>query len=141
MSMQAMLMPVFAQVALTFVLFFWIQFLRLGAVRLGQVPANSVALREPKLASPRHPDWQRLPQSARDAAPLLCAGPARHGNADRRLHPSRFELVVRRLAFHARLHPPDSNRIGARAPVFLVGAIGLALMWIIVAARLTIAAT
>jgi hypothetical protein len=47
MSMQAMLMPVFAQVALTFVLFFWIQFLRLGAVRLGQVPANSVALREP----------------------------------------------------------------------------------------------
>ena len=39
---------------------------------------------------------------------------------------------------HAYIHL-TSNRIGARAPVFLVGAIGLALMWIIVAARLTIA--
>jgi hypothetical protein len=46
MSMQAMLMPMFAQVALSFVLFFRMQFLRLGAVRLGQVPAHSVALRE-----------------------------------------------------------------------------------------------
>ena len=37
--MQAMLMPVFAQVALTFVLLFWMQFLRLRAIRKGQVPA------------------------------------------------------------------------------------------------------
>jgi len=47
MSMQAMLMPVFAQVALTFVLLFWMQFLRLRAVRHGLVPAYAVALREP----------------------------------------------------------------------------------------------
>jgi hypothetical protein len=40
---------------------------------------------------------------------------------------------------HAYIHL-TSNRIDRRGPVFLVGAIGLALMWIIVAARLTIAA-
>ena len=40
MSVQAILMPVFAQVALTFVLLFWMQVLRLRAIRLGQVPAQ-----------------------------------------------------------------------------------------------------
>ena len=47
MSMQALLMPVFAQVALTFVLLFWMQFLRMRAIRQAQVPAHSIALREP----------------------------------------------------------------------------------------------
>ena len=47
MLMEAMLMPVFAQVALTFVLLFWIQFLRMWGIRRGQVPAHSIALREP----------------------------------------------------------------------------------------------
>jgi hypothetical protein len=45
--MQAMPMLVFAQVALTFVLLFWIQFLRMRGIRRGQVPAHSIALREP----------------------------------------------------------------------------------------------
>jgi hypothetical protein len=49
-------------------------------------------------------------------------------------------LFVASRFVHAYIHL-TSNRIGARAPVFLVGAIGLALMWIIVAARLTIAFT
>jgi hypothetical protein len=49
-------------------------------------------------------------------------------------------LFVTSRLVHAYIHL-TSNRIGARAPVFLVGAIGLALMWIIVAARLTIAST
>ena len=54
--------------------------------------------------------------------------------------PSRLELAVRRLALRARLYPPHLQSPPARASVFLVGAIGLALMWVIVAARLTIAA-
>jgi hypothetical protein len=49
-------------------------------------------------------------------------------------------LFVASRFVHAYIHL-TSNRIGARAPVFLVGAIGLALMWVIVAARLTIAFT
>src|SRR6476620_9054602 len=47
MSMQAMLMPVFAKVALTFVLLVCMQFSRMRAIRRGQVPAHSIALREP----------------------------------------------------------------------------------------------
>jgi hypothetical protein len=49
-------------------------------------------------------------------------------------------LFVASRFVHAYIHL-TSNRIDRRAPVFLVGAIGLALMWIIVAARLTIAST
>ena len=47
-------------------------------------------------------------------------------------------LFVASRFVHAYIHL-TTNRIDRRAPVFLVGAIGLALMWIIVAARLTIA--
>src|SRR6185436_15363540 len=54
-------------------------------------------------------DRQRLPQSARDAAPLLCADPARNGDADRRFHPAGVELAVRGLAFRARLYPSDDQ--------------------------------
>ena len=47
MSIQAMLMPMFAQVALTFVLLFWMSVLRLRALRAGGVQPQHVALREP----------------------------------------------------------------------------------------------
>src|SRR6478736_3613463 len=47
MSMQATLMPVFAQVSLTFVLLFWMQFLRMRAISRGEVPPHSIAPREP----------------------------------------------------------------------------------------------
>ena len=56
MSMQAMLMPVFAQVALTFVLLFWMQFLRMRAIRRGQVPTpirSCLKSRTDLLALPR----------------------------------------------------------------------------------------
>ena len=47
MSIEAILMPMFAQVALTFVLLFWMSVLRLRAVRSGAVKAQQIALREP----------------------------------------------------------------------------------------------
>lgn len=139
MSIEAMLMPVFAQVALTFVLLFWMQVLRLRAIRLGKVPAHSVALREP--------NWPaRVTQIANAfhnqlEAPLLfyvlilLAMITR--TADSILLVLSWLFVVSRFV-HAYIHV-TSNQIAHRSPVFLVGAIGLALMWIIVAARLTIA--
>ncbi len=71
MSIEAILIPMFAQVALTFVLLFWMSVLRLRAVRSGAVQAQQIALREPnrlfmlKLPSnpPASPDfgpWQRV---------------------------------------------------------------------------------
>src|SRR5680860_554469 len=47
MSFEAILLPMFVQVALTFVLLFWTIFLRLRAVRRGEVSPQQVALRQP----------------------------------------------------------------------------------------------
>ena len=47
MSIQAILLPMFVQVGLTFVLLFWMQALRLRVIRAGQVDPQQVRLREP----------------------------------------------------------------------------------------------
>ena len=47
MSLKAMLLPVFAQLTLTFVLLFWMSYLRIQAIRHGQVDPTKVSLREP----------------------------------------------------------------------------------------------
>ena len=141
MSMQAMLMPVFAQVALTFVLLFWMQFLRLRAVRRGLVPAYSVALREPnwpaRVTQIGNAYHNQLETPLLFYVLILLAMVTQ--TADSILLVLSWLFVASRFV-HAYIHL-TTNRIGARAPVFLIGAIGLALMWIIVAARLTIAFT
>src|SRR6266852_5333821 len=47
MSIQAILLPLFVQVALTLVLLFWTGRARVAAVRRGDVHPRDVALREP----------------------------------------------------------------------------------------------
>src|SRR5687768_1861879 len=47
MTIQAVLLPLFAQVLLTFVLLVWAGWLRIGAVRSRIVRRDEVALREP----------------------------------------------------------------------------------------------
>jgi hypothetical protein len=140
MSFQAMLMPVFALVALTFALLFWMQILRLRAIRKGQVPAHSVALREPnwpaRLTQISNAYHNQLETPLLFYVLILLAIITQ--TADSILFVLSWLFVVSRYA-HAYIHL-TSNRLPARASVFLVGAIGLALMWIIVAARLTIAA-
>jgi hypothetical protein len=140
MSFQAMLMPVFALVALTFALLFWMQILRLRAIRKGQVPANSVALREPnwpaRVTQVSNAYHNQLETPLLFYVLILLAIITE--TADSILFLLSWLFVGSRFA-HAYIHL-TSNRLPARAYVFLVGAIGLALMWIIVAARLTIAA-
>jgi|SRR5688572_1191767 hypothetical protein len=140
MSFQAMLMPVFALVALTFALLFWMQILRLRAIRKGQVPAHSVALREPnwpaRLTQISNAYHNQLETPLLFYVLILLAIITE--TADSILFILSWLFVGSRYA-HAYIHL-TSNRLPARASVFLVGAIGLALMWIIVAARLTIAA-
>ncbi len=140
MSFQAMLMPVFALVALTFALLFWMQILRLRAIRKGQVPANSVALREPnwpaRVTQISNAYHNQLETPLLFYVLILLAIITE--TADSILFILSWLFVGSRFA-HAYIHL-TSNRLPARASVFLVGAIGLALMWIIVAARLTVAA-
>ena len=137
MSMQATLMPVFAQVALTFVLLFWMQFLRMRAISRDQVPAHSIALREPNWP-PRVTQIGNAYQNQLET-PLLFYVLILLAIVTQTADSMLSWLFVASRFVHAYIHL-TSNRIDRRAPVFLVGAIGLALMWIIVAARLTIAA-
>jgi hypothetical protein len=141
MSMQAMLMPVFAQVALTFALLFWMQVLRIKAIRRGQVPAQSVALREPNWP-PRTLQIGNAYHNQLETPLLfyvLILLSLVTETADSILLVLSWMFVASRFV-HAYIHL-TSNRMDRRGPVFLVGAIGLALMWIIVAARLTVAST
>jgi hypothetical protein len=140
MSFEAMLMPVFAQVALTFSLLFWMQTLRLRALKRGEIPAHSVALREPnwpaRLTQISNAYHNQLETPLLFYVLVLLA--LITNTADSILWLLSWLFVGSRF-LHAYIHL-TSNRLPARAAVFLVGAIGLALMWIIVAARLTIAA-
>ena len=61
MSIEAILMPMFAQVALTFVLLFWMGFLQAAALRSGAVQAATDRSARTPLAAARAPDRQRLP--------------------------------------------------------------------------------
>src|SRR5262249_17996394 len=47
MSIQAVLLPLFVQVALTFVLLFWTGYLRSNLLKTGAVKPQDIALREP----------------------------------------------------------------------------------------------
>jgi hypothetical protein len=141
MTMQAMLMPVFAQVALTFALLFWMSYLRIQAIRQGKVAPHAVALREPNWP-PRATQISNAYHNQLETPLLfyvLILLALETKTADSILLVLSWLFVVSRFV-HAYIHI-TSNRIDRRGPVFLVGAIGLALMWIIVAARLTIAST
>ena len=46
MSIQAVLLPLFVEVALTFVLLFWMARLNVAAVRSGTVRSQDIALRD-----------------------------------------------------------------------------------------------
>ena len=140
MSIQAVLLPVFVQVALTLVLMFAMARLRVAAVGRGNPKIKDIALRQP--------NWPVLVTQVGNAyhnqleTPLLfyvlILLAIVTQTADSILFVLSWLFVASRFV-HAYIHL-TSNRIDRRAPVFLVGAIGLALMWIIVAARLTIAA-
>ena len=142
MSMQAMLMPVFAQVALTFVLLFWMQFSRMRAVRRGQVPAHSIALREPnwppRVTQIGNAYHNQLETPLLFYVLILLA----LVTSTARFHPFCAELDVRASRFvHAYIHLTTNRHRPAAPVVSRRRHRRLPLMWIIVAARLTIAFT
>jgi len=136
MSIEAILMPMFAQVALTFVLLFWMGFLRMQALRSGAVKPEQIALRES--------NWPLR---------VLQIGNAFHNQLelpilfyvvvllalitetlDVILYVLSWMFVLARFV-HAYVHV-TSNRLDRRTGLFGVGAIALLLMWVIVIARI-----
>ena len=136
MSVQAILLPLFVQVALTFVLGFWAASIRVKAVRRGDVRPRDIALREP--------NWPRAVAQIGNAyqnqleLPLLfyvltILGWQTH-HADLLFVLMAWVFVALRL-MHAYVHV-TSNQLAQRGLLFIAGAIVLALMWAIFMVRI-----
>jgi hypothetical protein len=136
MSFEAILLPMFVQVALTFVLLFWAFILRLGAIRRGEVRPESIALREPHWP----PHVQQVSNAFHNSVemPMLFYVVVLLGLMTKTLDVTVYVLMwmfVLARVVHAAIHV-TSNRLAHRTPMFLVGAIALALIWIIIAGRI-----
>ncbi len=138
MSIEAILMPMFAQVALTFVLLFWMGFLRTQALRSGAVKPEQIALRQPhwplrvtQIGNAYHNQLE-LPVLFYVVTLLALITET----LDVTLYVLSWMFVLSRLV-HAYIHV-TSNRLDRRGGVFGVGAIALLLMWVIVIARIVV---
>jgi hypothetical protein len=136
MSIQAVLLPLFVQVVLTFVLGFWAAVVRIGAVRRGEARPRDIALREPNWP-PRVLQVVYAFQNQLEL-PLLfyvltiLAWNTRH--ADLVFVLLAWVFVVLRL-MHAYVHV-TSNNLRWRASFFIASAIVLAVMWAIFILRI-----
>jgi hypothetical protein len=136
MSIHAILMPMFVQVGLTFVLLFWMAALRLRAIRQGEVDPEKVRLREPvwpgrvlQISNAYHNQLE-LPVLFYVVVLLAFAS----NTLDVVLLVLSWLFVLSRIA-HAYVHV-TSNRLDRRTGIFGVGVLALLLMWVIVIARI-----
>ncbi len=138
MTIVDVLLPLFVEVTLTFVLGFWLAGLRTSAVRSGQVRRDDVALREP--------NWPPRVLQVGNAyhnqleLPLLfyvltiLAWITRH--ADLAFVLMAWVFVVLRV-LHAYVHV-TSNDMRRRGALFGAAALVLAIMWIIFMVRIVL---
>jgi hypothetical protein len=138
MSIQAVLLPLFVQVALTFVLLFWTGRARVGAVRRGEVLPGAVALRQP--------NWGKRETQIANAyhnqleLPLLfyvltiLAWLTKQ--ADLLFVLLAWVFVALRL-LHAVVHV-TSNHLGRRFTAFAASVVALLVMWVIYVVRILI---
>ena len=136
MMLQAVLLPVFVQVALTFALLFWTGGIRTGAVRRGEVRVRDIALRQP--------NWPARPTQIANAyqnqleLPLLfyvlVILALFTKQADFLFVALSWVFVLSRVV-HAAIFV-TSNRVSQRFLAFLVGAVVLLVMWLIFAVRI-----
>jgi hypothetical protein len=136
MNVAAILLPVFVEVALTFALLFWAGFLRARLLRSGKVAHDVARL-----------DDHAFPDKVRQVAncygnqlelPVLFYVVVTLAlitrQADFLFVLLSWVFVIARLA-HAFVHT-GSNDIAVRGPVFGIGGIVLAVMWVIFAVKI-----
>jgi hypothetical protein len=136
MTIPMILAPLFVLVLLTFVLGFWIPLRSVPLLRRGEVRVHDVDLRQP--------NWPRSVQQINNSytsqfeLPVLfyvltiLAMITKH--ADLLFVVMAWLFVLARLA-HAYVHV-TSNNVNIRGPVFGIGALVLALMWLIFIIRI-----
>jgi len=136
MSIQAVLLPLFVLVLLTFVLGFWTAYLRVQAVRNREVHPRDVALREPNWP-PRVLKVVYAFQNQLELPLLIYVLTILAwitGQADLLFLVLAWIFVVLRI-LHAAVHV-SSNNLAQRAILFLAGAVVLAVMWLVFALRI-----
>ena len=139
MSIQMILLPLFVQVALTFVLLFWLGGLRVSAVQAGDVKVRDIALGQ-----------QAWPESSTKAANcfanqfqlpvlfyVLVVLAIFTRQADLLFVLMSWVFVATRL-LHALIHT-GSNYVRHRFYAYAAGAVVLLVMWAIFAIRILIA--
>ena len=136
MSVTAVLLPVFVQVALTFALLVWMGRSRIGSIRSGDVKVRDIALGErnwptriQQIANSYHSQFE-LPVLFY----VLVALALITRKADLVFVVLSWVFVVSRVV-HAFIHT-TSNRVSQRFTAFLVGVIVLMAMWIMFALRI-----
>jgi len=136
MSIQAVLLPLFVEVVLTFVLLFWMAGLRTAAFASGAVEPRDIALREPNWP-PRATQIANAFHNQLEVPILfyvltILAWVTRH--ADLAFVVMAWIFVASRLV-HAFIHTTD-NFVRRRGLAYIVGVIVLALMWAIFMTRI-----
>ena len=136
MTIQMILGPLFVQVALTFVVGFWLGWLGSSALRRGEIQARDVALREPnwptRTLQVRNCYQNQLELPVLFYVLTILAIITKH--ADLLFVAMAWIFVLSRLV-HAYIHV-TSNNLDWRGFWFGVGAITLAIMWIIFIVRI-----
>ena len=136
MSIQAVLLPLFVLVLLTFVLGFWAAYLRVQAVRNREVHPRDVALREPnwppRVLKVVYAFQNQLELPLLFYVLTILAWITRQ--ADLLFLVLAWIFVVLRI-LHAAVHV-SSNNLAQRAILFIAGAVVLAAMWLIFALRI-----
>ena len=134
MSFNALLIPLFVEVALTFGLGFWAGVLRVQLVRSGTVQARDIALGQPgwpeqatKVINAYHNQLELPFLYYLLIVLVLVVSPATPG-----MVLLSWLFVISRL-FHALIHV-TTNNVSRRFFVFLAGVALLTLMWLIFAA-------
>jgi hypothetical protein len=136
MSLQAVLLPLFVQVVLTFVLLLWTERVRVGAIRRGEVHMRDIALREQ--------NWGKRETQIANAyhnqleLPLLFYGLMILAwitkQADLLFVVMAWVFVLLRV-LHAAIHV-TSNNVPRRYMAFVAGAIVLMVMWLVFIVRI-----
>ena len=138
MSTKFILLPLFVEIALTFILWFWMAYYRVTLVRSGQVQPRNVDLRQPNWP----PHVLQIHNAAHNQieTPLLfyaltiLAITARQ--ADMAFVVLAWIYAVFRL-LHAYVHV-TSNRVSVRGPLFGVSLLVLFIMWVVFAMRILV---
>ena len=139
MSVQAVLAPVFVQIALTFALLFWLGSARVGAIKSGAAKIRDTALGQPnwpprvtQIANCYHNQYQ-LPVLFF----LLVAFALLTRQADLLFVLMSWVFVLLRIV-HAVIHT-GSNYVPYRFYAFLAGAVVLLVMWLVFAVHILLA--